>query len=298
MKIKTLFLLGVIVIMLSQSLLIAQTKKGSVENEEIYAVRDDGFSFYITGKILSGGGPIKEFNEIDTYNIEYPVYFDDVRVLFPIDNLVQIHTGFLLKTTLPWEDITIVSSDKKYTIKTTKLLRISFKKYVQSFDEFNDIFKNVVKDKMEPIQRKDALENFVYQFDGQKLIYIRKTKLPEQLEKEFELKTRYAIISKVKLSDVAVFIPYLKIMYLTNGYKVFLSDEYIKNFENRYNPRRLFFITSASLRKKAEELFMENMRIKYENLWKATKMYRTIGTKEEEAAEKAKEKLPQIEVGQ
>ena len=274
----------------------AKDNKGATGVQTIYGVRDDGFSFYITGKVKAGGDDLKKFKEVDLKGVEYPVLLSDIKVFFPQYNQAQLLTDFLINTTLNWDDIKIVNEDEKYSINGNKLLRISFKKYTGDYKSFNEIFKDVIRETMSPFTTKGDLKSYIYQYNGKKLIYIRETSLPENLKDGFDVESDYETIKGIKKSDIAIFIPYLRIIYLKNGYKIFLTDDFVSDFENQYNPRRIFIITRDDLRKKAEELFLKNIPVAYDNLRKAQAILNTIGTKEYEAEQNKNKPLPKINV--
>ncbi len=297
---KNLIILIIWGLLITPLFLSAQNKnKGNNETiKTIYGVRADGFSFYITGKIQNNGDDLKEFKELDSRDIEYTVSLDSIKVFFPIYNQAQLKTDYLIKPTLNWEDVKIVSDNTKFSINTKELLRISFKDYTENFSGFNSIFKDVIREKMSPFETKGDLKCYVYQYDNGKLFFIYNSKVPENLKDGFDVETKYETVKDIKKNDIAVFIPSEKLMYLKNGYKIYVTDDFAADFENQDNGRRIFIITRSDLRKKAEELYLKNVNTKYDRLFTAPAIFNTIGTKEYEEAERAKKQPPKINVNE
>lgn len=245
-----------------------------------YGVREDGFCFKIEGNLYLKGKLLSEFNEVDFKTVKYPALYSDITVFFPRNNFIQINTGYLLKTKLQWKKLVLKSSDGKYKIKTKELLRLSTKKSSGEYHEFNEIFSDVISEKMThfDIKPEESLETYIYQFDGKNLHFIRKSKLSKKIKNTFSLrKGKFDKIKNIKKEEISVFYPYMGIMYLSNGYKIRVEKRYIKKFENNDNSRRLFIVTTPSLKKKAEKLYLFNIEKKYDNLPLATSVFKTLG---------------------
>jgi hypothetical protein len=278
-----LLMLGCVQIF-AQKMTNSQVVKSSPQNSSsagnafstYFGVRDNGFSFTIQGTLNYNGKPLAEFNEYDINGIEYPVPMAEVKVLFPMDNCVQIATGFLLKTKLNWKNVKLVSSDGRFTINVDKLKRLSSVPSIKDYNSFNISFSNVITEKMEPIERKDDFTTYIYQFNGKDLVYVRTTKELDKIENGINTVTFYETLKDIRVKEIAVFFPNERVLYLTSGYKLYLPMDYIKNFKNRNNDQRIFIVTSPALKKKAEELYLSNIKVKYDNLVKAQKLYQTI----------------------